>query len=167
MEYVGFKIHISRIFPYTVPNFFSVAMFSNDLCRPIIFKFEGTSSVKGISGNRYTLDDMFFANSTKNPDNWCFEAPKDWKRTNDNTSERLQFPSGVYNVGLCQFNSSAFISQPHFLHADEFYVNQFINGSLKPDEKKHETSIVIGIVGLFSVLNCLVLLIKRGPGFSH
>ena len=145
---------------------FPVAMFSNDLCRPIIFKFEGISSVKGVSGNRYTLDDMFFANSTKNPENWCFEAPKDWKEKNDNTSERLQFPSGVYNMGLCKFNSSTFISQPHFLHADEFYLNQFINGSLKPDENKHETSIVIGIIrSLFMVLQHLVLFLQFCPKF--
>merc|ERR1712020_252253 len=96
---------------------------------------------RNISGNQYTLDDMFLANSTINGDNWCFEAPKDWKQ-NNKKSERVQFPSGVYNMGLCKFNSSTFISQPHFLGADPFYMNQFVEGSLNPDEKKHETKIV-------------------------
>jgi len=118
-----------------------VAMFSNDLCRPIIFQFDKESSVKGVWGNRYTIDDMFFANSTINKDNWCFEAPKSW--ANPKSTERLQFPSGVYNMGLCKFNSSTFISQPHFLGADPFYINQFVEGSLNPDEAKHQTSIVI------------------------
>lgn len=118
-----------------------LAMFSNDLCRPIMFKFDSPYSVKGIWGNRYILDDMFLANSTENKDNWCFEAPTSW--TKPNQTDRLQFPSGVFNLGLCKFNSSTFISQPHFLNADPFYVNQFEDGSLHPDEKKHQTSIVI------------------------
>ena len=122
-------------------------MFSNDLCRPIIFQFDKESSVKGVWGNRYTIDDMFFANSTINKDNWCFEAPKSW--ANPKSTERLQFPSGVYNMGLCKFNSSTFISQPHFLGADPFYINQFVEGSLNPDEAKHQTSIVIGMFQLF------------------
>ena len=126
--------------------FFLVAMFSNDLCRPIIFQFDKESSVKGVWGNRYTIDDMFFANSTINKDNWCFEAPKSW--ANPKSTERLQFPSGVYNMGLCKFNSSTFISQPHFLGADPFYINQFVEGSLNPDEAKHQTSIVIGMFQL-------------------
>ena len=121
-------------------------MFSNDLCRPIIFQFDKESSVKGVWGNRYTIDDMFFANSTINKDNWCFEAPKSW--ANPKSTERLQFPSGVYNMGLCKFNSSTFISQPHFLGADPFYINQFVEGSLNPDEAKHQTSIVIGMFQL-------------------
>ena len=121
-------------------------MFSNDLCRPIIFQFDKESSVKGVWGNRYTIDDMFFANSTINKDNWCFEAPKSW--ANPKSTERLQFPSGVYNMGLCKFNSSTFISQPHFLGADPFYINQFVEGSLNPDEAKHQTSIIIGMFQL-------------------
>ena len=121
-------------------------MFSNDLCRPIIFQFDKESSVKGVWGNRYTIDDMFFANSTINKDNWCFEAPKSWAKPK--STERLQFPSGVYNMGLCKFNSSTFISQPHFLGADPFYINQFVKGSLNPDEAKHQTSIVIGMFQL-------------------
>ena len=121
-------------------------MFSNDLCRPIIFQFDKESSVKGVWGNRYTIDDMFFANSTINKDNWCFEAPKSW--ANPKSTERLQFPSGVYNMGLCKFNSSTFISQPHFLGADPFYINQFVEGSLNPDEAKHQTSIIIGMFHL-------------------
>ena len=123
---------------------FSVAMFSNDLCRPILFNFDRLYSVKGIWGNRYKIDDMFFANSTKNEDNWCFEAPKSYD--NPKKTERLQFPSGVFNMGLCKFNSSTFISQPHFYQADPFYLNQFVEGSLNPNEAEHQTSIVIGIM---------------------
>ena len=121
---------------------FLVAMFSNDLCRPLILKFENVSSVKGISGNRYVLDDLFFANSSTKKDNWCFEAPKSW--SNPKQDERQQFPNGVFNLGLCKFNSSTFISQPHFLEADPYYLNQFVDGSLKPDARKHQTTLVIG-----------------------
>jgi len=118
-----------------------VAMFSNDLCRPLILKFENVSSAKGIWGNRYVLDDLFFANSSTNKENWCFEAPQSW--SNPKQDQRQQFPNGVFNLGLCKFNSSTFISQPHFLDADPFYINQFVDGSLKPDATKHQTTLVI------------------------
>ena len=117
-------------------------MFSNDLCRPLILKFENVSSAKGIWGNRYVLDDLFFANSSTNKENWCFEAPQSW--SNPKQDQRQQFPNGVFNLGLCKFNSSTFISQPHFLDADPFYINQFVEGSLKPDAAKHQTTLVIG-----------------------
>ena len=120
-------------------------MFSNDLCRPMLLSYDGPGTVKGISGNRYIIDNMFFANSTINKENWCFEAPESYDNPND-SERRLQFPSGVYNMGLCKFNSSTFISQPHFFQADPFYLNQFAKGSLNPDEKRHQTSIIIGML---------------------
>ena len=117
-------------------------MFSNDLCRPLVLNFDGVRSVKGVWGNRYTLNEMFFANGTENKDNWCFEAPKSFKKPKK--TDRIRFPSGVFNLGLCKFNSSTFISQPHFYQADPFFLNQFADDSLSPNQKKHETSLVIG-----------------------
>ena len=118
-----------------------ISLFSNDLCRPIIFDFVSSRAVKGVWGNLYSIGKMFLANSTINEDNWCYEAPLSYD--NPKKDERLQFPSGVFNQGLCKFNSSAFVSQPHFYQADTFYLNQFVNGSLDPDQTKHETSMVI------------------------
>ena len=122
---------------------FLVSMFSNDLCRPLVLSFDGQQPIKGIWGNRYRMDEMFLANSTVNKDNWCFEAPKSFKNRTEDTT--IQFPSGVYNLGLCKFNSSTFISQPHFYQADPSYLHQFAEGSLRPDKKKHETAFVIGM----------------------
>jgi len=119
----------------------NILMFSSDLCRPLSLSYDSFSPANGVYGNRYTLDKSFFANSTENEANWCFEAPKNW--TNPKDDERLQFPSGIFNLGLCKSNSSTFLSQPHFFGADPFYVNQFAEGSLTPDEAKHQTSLVI------------------------
>ena len=122
-------------------------MFSNDLCRPLILTADGQSEVKGIWGNRYIIDKMFFANSTENSDNWCFERQKDNHSQNSSQGEETwQYPRGVYNLGLCKFNSSTFISQPHFYQADPWYIEQFHpNSTLRPDQKKHETAFVIGM----------------------
>ncbi|RNA35694.1 scavenger receptor class B member 1 isoform X1 [Brachionus plicatilis] len=44
--------------------------------------------------------------------------------------------NGVYNLSKCQDGVSSFISQPHFLNADEKFVNSVIG--LKPDKDKHD-----------------------------
>merc|ERR1712136_9572 len=86
----------------------------------------------------------------------------------------MGFPNGVFNLGLCKFNSSTFISQPHFLDADPYYVNQFVDGSLRPDASKHQTTLVIDpqfgipigviiVMAIFYQVHRLKENKKRGP----
>ena len=107
-----------------------VELYSNDLCRPMTLHNVGTSRVKGVNGVRYEILPSFLANRTVNKDNWCFDGGREW-------------PSGIYNASTCRFNAPVFISQPHFLQADPFYVNQFVGGSLKPNSSQHQTYFVI------------------------
>jgi len=69
----------------------------------------------------------FFANSSINPDNKCFEAH--------------QIPSGMFNASACRFGAPIFMSQPHFYHADPYY-QTLLASPLKPNKSLHETKFV-------------------------
>ncbi len=112
----------SDLFPPYMPSE-KVEMFSNDLCRfklyfivttngifshfgffalrPLELAYDSWSFVKGTSGKRYVIDSMFFANSSVNHNNWCYE-------------NGVQLPSGLYNASSCRFGAPIFMSQPHF-----------------------------------------------------
>ena len=49
--------------------------------------------------------------------------------------------NGLLNVSTCKFDSPAYVSYPHFYLGDPLLVNQFAEGSLKPDPAKHESFI--------------------------
>lgn len=50
-------------------------------------------------------------------------------------------PSGALNISSCKYGAPAFVSMPHFLHADPSYI-EAITGLL-PDKEKHQMSMVI------------------------
>ncbi len=75
------------------------------------------------------MTDMYFANKTKNPANWCYDP------------NGRGLPSGVYDAGPCMMAAHpppALMSQPHFYQADPFYLDQIASG-LSPQKEKHET----------------------------
>lgn len=76
--------------------------------RPIELAYDSWSFVKGTSGKRYVIDSMFFANSSVNHNNWCFE-------------NGAQLPSGLYNASSCRFGAPIFMSQPHFYQVLIFF----------------------------------------------
>jgi len=47
--------------------------------------------------------------------------------------------SGVYNTSLCRYGAPVFISQPHFLNADPYYIS-LVKSGLSPDPALHGTS---------------------------
>ena len=49
--------------------------------------------------------------------------------------------NGLLNVSTCKFDSPAYVSYPHFYLGDPVLVDQFAEGSLKPDPAKHESFI--------------------------
>ena len=103
-----------------------IDMFSNDLCRTIRLNYQREVDVFGINSYEFTADHSFFANGTKNPANSCYEP------------EGESLRSGVYNTSLCRFGAPVFISQPHFLQADPWYLDQ-VSG-LQPDPSLHSTA---------------------------
>ena len=73
----------------------------------------------------------FFANSTINPENKCFETK--------------EIPSGMFDASLCRFGAPIFMSQPHFYQADPYY-QTFLASPLKPNKSLHETKFVFETV---------------------
>lgn len=52
------------------------------------------------------------------------------------TQFRLKWPRGVFSIGQCQLGAPIYASLPHFLDADEYYLEQ-VDG-LKPNRSLHE-----------------------------
>lgn len=103
-----------------------IEMFSNDLCRTLRLNFNAEVYVKGIDSFEYVADKSFFANGTENPLNKCYEP------------ENIFLPSGVYNTSICRFGAPVFVSQPHFLLADPYYLDM-IGSGLSPNSSLHRT----------------------------
>ena len=47
--------------------------------------------------------------------------------------------NGLLNVSACKFQAPAYVSYPHFYLADNNLIDQFEDGSLKPDPELHES----------------------------
>lgn len=104
-----------------------IDLFSNDLCRSIRLPFKSEVDIEGIKSYEFVADKSFFANGTENPLNSCYEP----------VGEQLR--SGVYNTSLCRYGAPVFISQPHFLNADPYYLS-LVQSGLSPDPTLHGTS---------------------------
>jgi len=104
-----------------------IDLFSNDLCRSIRLPFSREVEVSGIKSYEFVADKSFFANGTENPLNSCYEPVGE------------QLFSGVYNTSLCRYGAPVFISQPHFLNADPYYLS-LVKSGLSPDPVQHGTS---------------------------
>eukprot|EP00092_Neocalanus_flemingeri_P015544 GFUD01016826.1.p1 GENE.GFUD01016826.1~~GFUD01016826.1.p1 ORF type:complete len:503 (+),score=103.28 GFUD01016826.1:2-1510(+) len=109
-----------------------IDFFSTDICRPIRFEKEEEVEIEGIKGRRYSLDPQkTFGNENTNPENHCYHA---------------YFKPGMHNSTGCKGGDTTlktFVSLPHFLGADQFYQDQFEDGSLHPDPIKHSASMTI------------------------
>ena len=105
-----------------------IEIFSHEVCRTLTFIYKGDTAVHGLKGRVYELDELTFANGTIHPPNECFHN---------------NLPSGLQNNTRCKMKSPAFISFPHFLHADSYYSSRFKSDSFKPDPGKHGSRIVL------------------------
>lgn len=107
----------------------NISLFSSDVCRTLTLSYKGKTKFDGISGYRYWGDDTMFDNATTKPENWCFcpsgECP----------------PSGAIDVSSCKFGAPAFISFPHFFHADQSYRDAVVG--MKPNASIHQLFIDI------------------------
>lgn len=92
----------------------SIRYFSSDLCRSVELEYVDEVWVDGVRGYRYKLGSNVFDNGTIHPANKCYC-----------NGECL--PSGAINISSCWYNLPIFVSQPHFLDADDYFLSQ-ING---------------------------------------
>ena len=82
-------------------------MFVGQFQFPIRLYYRG--SLNGVPTNVYRISPSFFANTTDNPDNWCFHVDGSGKH-----SRTKEIPSGLFNASACLFGSPTYMSQPHF-----------------------------------------------------
>lgn len=100
-----------------------LVMFVADLCRPLHMQYTSSGELEGLPYHTYAVNEMTFDNSSRYHDNSCFcNGPCSW--------------GGVMNVSACRFGAPAFVSLPHFLHADPALRRQ-VTG-LQPNSDKHE-----------------------------
>jgi hypothetical protein len=85
-------------------------------------------AVSGLTGYRYVMNKYFVDNGTSDPGKVC-------------KFEEDCLPHGVVNVSTCRHGAPAFISNPHFLDADPYYVSQ-VSG-LQPEVDKHQFYITL------------------------
>ena len=128
-----------------------ISYFTPDLCRPISFKFKEKTKVSGISGYKYWLEEGFMANSTYNQTNWCYNSEPDLVPDYYDQDARpmgdvpnMHLPNGLLNVSKCKYDSSAYVSFPHFYMADPILLEQFHEESdLNPNEADHSSYLSI------------------------
>lgn len=112
------------MFPPFISNTDKLWVFNPDMCRPIYFEHKEDTNLYNMNLKTFHLPRNIFYNSSMNPLNQGFCS-------NDCLG------NGVQNISRCFNGLSAFVSQPHFLYAEEKFVNA-VSG-LKPNEKKHES----------------------------
>lgn len=100
----------------------SYTFFQSLFCRSLTFNYTNDTVHFGLDSKRFRPTYELLANSTENPDNYCFEVNK----------ERA---SGVLDISSCHFGSPILISFPHFYLADSSYLYS-VNG-LDPNDDKH------------------------------
>ena len=92
------------------------------------FEYLDDMTVSGVAGYRYEMSKNFVDNGTSDPGTVC----KD---------EGHGLPHGVVNLTACHHGAPAFISSPHFFHADSYYVSQV--AGLQPEADKHQFYITL------------------------
>lgn len=113
-------------------------VFTPDMCRTLEIDFEEEVDIHGVKGFKYVGGEKLVDNGTRYPENSCFFTGQPLK-------------SGVLNISSCRYGTPVFMSYPHFLFADPYYVNQ-IEG-MKPVEEKHKLYVVIEPVSLSILIN--------------
>lgn len=85
-------------------------------------------TVSGVAGYRYRMSKNIVDNGTSDPGTLC-------------KGEENGLPQGVLNLTACRPGAPAFISSPHFFHADPYYVSQV--AGLQPEADKHQFYITL------------------------
>ncbi|KAL3269263.1 hypothetical protein HHI36_008342 [Cryptolaemus montrouzieri] len=105
-----------------------VEIFHPELCRKIPLDYAGKSTVHGIEGQKFEVDDSFLDNGTIIPGNECFCA-----------DQCIRY--GAVPAAVCKKKTNNYITLPHFLKADPFYASR-VEG-MKPNAKEHSFHVVV------------------------
>lgn len=110
-----------ELLPPFSPFSSTIKIFVGEICRPLKLNFKSKVKVKGVTLNRYSLDETAFDYSAEENQCYCPENGCD--------------KNGVGDTSSCLFDSPGGISQPHFLNADPSYLNH--SRGLSPDPQVH------------------------------
>ncbi|XP_021004437.1 protein croquemort [Parasteatoda tepidariorum] len=97
-------------------------LFVSDICSTLQLTYLSEVEVNEIESYRYWLDETAFDNGKHNEFNSC-------------QCSDVCMPPGALDIETCQFDTPAVVSFPHFLYADQHYMDK-IDG-LTPDPAKH------------------------------
>ncbi|KAH8327926.1 hypothetical protein KR067_001789 [Drosophila pandora] len=115
---------MGEFFPPNLGTNDTVYMYMPKMCRAIPLDYTETVTVHGVTAYKYSGTEHAVDNGTLYPETSCYCV-------NGKCS-----PIGVINIGPCAFNSSVYMSFPHFYKGDPSYLDA-IEGLL-PEREKHE-----------------------------
>ncbi|KAM7354262.1 peste isoform 1-T2 [Cochliomyia hominivorax] len=118
------KGSMGEFFPPNLTPKDSVFLYVPNICRAVPLDYTETVSIHGVTAYKYSGTERSVDNGTLYPENKCFCINGKCEA------------SGVFNISPCKFNSSIYMSYPHFYKADPVYLNA-VEG-LKPEKEKHE-----------------------------
>ncbi|KAG9509821.1 Scavenger receptor class B member 1, partial [Fragariocoptes setiger] len=127
-----------EVFPPIEDNQDSIRLFQPDFCR--VWRLDYNQTHKHPSGlvvKRFLANSEILRNSSDFAPNICYYSKKSTDPPPARpVNIRHEWPSGVFTLAPCRFNAPVFMSMPHFLDADPYYLKT-VDG-LSPSRSKHE-----------------------------
>ncbi|XP_046803707.1 protein peste isoform X1 [Lucilia cuprina] len=118
------KGSMGEFFPPNLTPQDSIYLYVPNVCRAVPLDYTETVTIHGVTAYKYSGTERLVDNGTVFPENKCFCINGKCEA------------SGIFNISPCKFNSSIYMSYPHFFKADPVYLER-IEG-LKPEKEKHE-----------------------------
>jgi lysosome membrane protein 2 len=125
-------------FPPPVSEKTPLKIFYPELCRSVYLKFDGKTELNDVPVNRFSFPEDLLEDPTVDERNLCF-CSKPVRPTNISHSTCLK--KGLVDYASCKQESPLLVSFPHFLYADEEYLNGTIG--LSPSKEKHSTEFLV------------------------
>ncbi|XP_055952441.1 protein croquemort-like [Argiope bruennichi] len=108
--------------PFRVGKHEKLSLFVADICSTLELSYLEDVDVNEIESHRYWLDHTALDNGKYEEQHACLCTDS-------------CMPAGALDIETCQYGTPAVVSFPHFLYADQHYLEK-IDG-LKPDPEKH------------------------------
>lgn len=115
---------MGEFFPPNLNTSDPVYLYMPKMCRAVPLDYTETVTVHGITAYKYSGTRHAVDNGTMYPDTSCLCV------------DGQCLPAGVINIKYCSYNTSIFMSYPHFYLADPVYL-EAVDG-LQPEKEKHE-----------------------------
>lgn len=119
--------------PMRTTPFNNIYFFVSDFCRKFSLKYQRSNTLaNGLKIFEYVFDPLNVASPSDFPVNSCYFNDKK-KISFDGMNGTL--PSGVIDISPCKAGSPIFLSYPHFLDANDYYLSKV--GGIRPNASAH------------------------------